>query len=69
MSSATFLNVFAELVLLVNTRGAVQRYSRRDLTAPLLLTKNTNSAKIFQKVAVLMLYTYSSILWYNVKVG
>ena len=39
---ATFLNIFAKLVFLVNTRGAVQRYSRRDLTAPLLLTKNTN---------------------------
>ena len=30
MSSATFSNVFAVLVHLVNIRGAVQRYSERD---------------------------------------
>ena len=29
----------------------IKRYSRRDQTAPLVLTKNTNSAKTFKKVA------------------
>ena len=42
---ATFLNIFAELVFLV------QRYSRRDQTAPLVLTKSTNLTKTFKKVA------------------
>ena len=43
MSSATFLNVFALLVFLANTRGALLRYSKRD---PEVKTRNVSCFSI-----------------------